>query len=829
MIGGATAADATTTAVDAAAAADATAIAAVSLAESEVDAAVNNGPGPTDDPAKAPTADAPTAVDDPAKATATDDKTSSTSASPTAAPGDDKKKSTLNLGPAVPGDISIRSISYELKNEKETYHLVNFLLDNGLPYYIQMELKTGTPFTKNDTDIFDLRRILYGKFMPKAEYDKIPSETAKEIYFTEDKPLIIGIADGDTMQNEYPNDVFIFTKEKGELDKESKKNAIKIKIGTGTDTPKSEIIVSDSKRLYVLSGDSPASIDNKDDLLKLRGNPIDTSEFRVQVAPLSDADFKSAVATSSGDGDKKKKKVIADDTNSYVVNLSVGCKITSIQTLRKSLEVVRASLEDEEDVSKTTALDIFKLLTSILEDPEMAKNEGFDDFKESIFGFTYKIPGTERKYGFAQMMSFFEQEKDELPKNLGEEFFKLLTLLGHGPAGENGACLSFGRPTNVEIDKYVTTLMNGDVITTEKLGSPTNMDQLGIQLNKLNPSSSEEEEDAKKSGGPEAKDGAAAAAEVKDGAAAAGAEVKDGAATGAEGDKGAEAKEAAAAAAGAEGDKGAEVKEGAAEANEGAAAEATAEKLTETEMKQQADAETIATVAIATASTQPPIHITPESIPEKPLPPSQEVIAINKLYEKYDKKKEKISKILNLRNFFERRLKEMISLLLDIFKKSNESYKTNDSKSNTYITDPEYKKSMDRLTLFVESFKGSKEYKYIKDEETFCDEIVSEFIPHWYSGSETRELARKICPLFKNYAHYAVKFNESYDFFNRHETMKPVIGAKLWGSTKEDIESSFTNSINTLEKFTNDLKEDETYTKELEKQLRPETAQQTTV
>ena len=171
----------------------------------------------------------------------------------------------------------------------------------------------------------------------------------------------------------------------------------------------------------------------------------------------------------------------------------------------------------------------------------------------------------------------------------------------------------------------------------------------------------------------------------------------------------------------------------------------------------------------------------------------------------------------------------MISLLLDIFKKSNESYKTNGSKSNTYITDPEYKKSMGTLTSFVESFKRSDEYKYIKDEETFCDEIVSEFIPHWYSGSETRELARKICPLFKNYAHYAVKFNESYDFFNRHKTMKPVFGAKLWGSTKENIESSFTNSINTLEKFTNDLKEDETYTKELEKQLRPETAQQTTV
>ena len=183
------------------------------------------------------------------------------------------------------------------------------------------------------------------------------------------------------------------------------------------------------------------------------------------------------------------------------------------------------------------------------------------------------------------------------------------------------------------------------------------------------------------------------------------------------------------------------------------------------EVQVEAEAEAIATAAIATASALPPNHITPESIPAKPLPPSQEVIAINKLYEKYDKKKEKIGEILKLRKFFERRLEEMISLLLDIFKKSNESYKTDGS--NTYINDPEYKKSMDRLTSFVESFKGSKEYKYIKDEETFCDEIVREFIPHWYSGSETRELARKICPLFKNYAHYAVKFNESYDFFNR--------------------------------------------------------------
>jgi hypothetical protein len=199
------------------------------------------------------------------------------------------------------------------------------------------------------------------------------------------------------------------------------------------------------------------------------------------------------------------------------------------------------------------------------------------------------------------------------------------------------------------------------------------------------------------------------------------------------------------------------------------------------------------------------------------------VVAINKLYEKYDKKKEKIGKILTLRKFFERRLKEMIALLLDIFKKSNESYEKNGSKSNTYITDPEYKKSMGTLTSFVESFKKSDEYKYVKDEDTYCDKIVSEFIPHWYSGSEKRELAKKICTLFKNYAHYTEKFNESYEYFNNHKNMKPVIGAILWGSTKEEIESSFTNSINNLEKYMNAMGQEELYTKELEKQLRPET------
>jgi len=126
------------------------------------------------------------------------------------------------------------------------------------------------------------------------------------------------------------------------------------------------------------------------------------------------------------------------------------------------------------------------------------------------------------------------------------------------------------------------------------------------------------------------------------------------------------------------------------------------------------------------------------------------------------------------------------------------------------------------LKGFIDSFKKSETYKYVEDEESCCDKIVSELIPNWYSGPEKRNTARKICPLFKNYAHYMMKINESYEYFNHHENMKPVFGAALWGSTKQDIESSFNNSINTLEKFMKTLEKDETYTKQLEEQLDPD-------
>ena len=729
------------------------------------------------------------------------------------AEGDNKKGGGFSLGPDIPGDISIHSETHELKKANLTYKLVEFLLDNGLPYYIQIELKQGKTFNKHDTDIFDLRRILYGKFMPKADHDKIPSDKSKEIYFSEDKPLIIGIADGDTMQNEYPNDVFIFTGEKGELDKTSKDKTIKIKTGT----EKTEVIVIDSKRLYVLSGDSPGSIDDKEDLAKLRGNPIDPSEFRLQVAPLSEADFKNAIA--SGDGDKKKKKkIVADDTNSYVVNLSVGCKITSIQTLRKSLEVVRADLEDEDNVSKARALAIFKMLTGLLQNPEFAKNDGFDDFKEKLFGFTYKIPGTERKYGFAQLMSFFEQEKDNLPKDLTKEFFMLLTLLGHGPAGENGACLAFDTPRSLEVIEYTKTLANGDIVTTKKLGSKMNMEGLGSELDKLNSTNTPKEEDAKADADAktkadaDAKKKADADAKTKADAAAKEEEAK-------KGEGSAESEESTA-----EGSK-----EDETDFEAGKTEEMSIELAEDEESKNKKRAGSMAIAALSAAEaaisgpTQAEGHISPTELPKEPIPTSQEVIAINKLYEKYDKKSEKVNKIISLKKSFNTSLKNIVTLLLNIFTKSLKSFKKSDptSPQNNYVisNEKDYIETKTKLDEQLKTFKKSKDFKLIGASEYSCDNIVDEFTPsRWWNktSDEHKEILMKICKLFSLYASVSLKIDQSYEYFKDWKKMK---GATLGKPNAQDVANEFEKIITNLNGLLPKLDNDVNETQLLEQQL----------
>ena len=428
----------------------------------------------------------------------------------------------LNL-PEVPGDIPIRSITHELTNENESYKLLDFLVKSGLPYYIQIELKPGQgsakKFTKRDSDIFDLLRILYGKFAPKKDLEsggKIPEEK-QGMYFT--APNQVGIADGDTLGNEYPDKVFIFTKEKGQINEDSKEleggKMYDIKLKKGAET----ITLTDSNRLYKLSENGDPQVIDDVQIIRSFGNHIHPSEFRIQVVPMSADDFKKAVEISAATG-KPGKKVVSDDANSYIVNLSEGCKITSIQTLRKALEMVRTSLENEDDDTKTEALNVFKSLNELLEDPEFMKNDGYNDFKEKVFAYSYKIPGSERKYGFTQLSTFFEGAGTDVSKRLTDEYMKLLSLLGHGPAGENGACMAFNSPgVPLRLKTVVTPLANGDVLEQTTLENATDITGVARFLNELQGVSS-----VKKAGEGDAKagEGDAKAGDAKAGDAKAG-------------------------------------------------------------------------------------------------------------------------------------------------------------------------------------------------------------------------------------------------------------------------------------------------------------------
>jgi hypothetical protein len=539
MIGGAPG-DGDAAAAASAASAAAAAAASAAVAAPVVGDAVVVGDAPVVGDAAAATA--PVAGD---AATAGDAAAAPVAGDAAATAGVDKdgeKKPAFNLGPEIQGDISIHSESFVLEKKEDAQKLLTFLVNNGLPYYIQLELKPdGKKFNRHDTEIFDLRRILYGKFATKKDFEtdgKIPDKK-HGMYFK--APDQIGIADGDTMGNEYPDDVFIYTGEKGQIDRSSADKSIKIAIAGNNSGP---VVVLDSRRLYKLAGNgSPESIADFDTVLKF-GESIDPSEIRLQVVPLSDDDFKKAAAVAaSADGTKKGKNGIVDDTNSYVVNLSAGCKVTSIQTLRKALEMVRENLEeDDEDISKTKAMDVFKMLISLLNNPEFVKNEGFDDFKKKVYAFLYKIPGEERQYGLAQLATFITETKG-LPPALVKEFTNLMRLLDKGPMGENGACAAFDTPgLPIEFQTLVTPMADGKVKEVTRITNKGNITGIAGLLEDLQGAAAGDKKDEAKAEGAEGAEAKTEGAEAKTEGAEAKTEGAEGAEAKTEGAEGAEAK-----------------------------------------------------------------------------------------------------------------------------------------------------------------------------------------------------------------------------------------------------------------------------------------------
>ena len=432
-------------------------------------------------------------------ADADDAGTGTSPADATAATAKDGKKQPFSVGPEIKGDISIGVEIHECTNQNDVWKLVQFLVQKGLPYYIQLELKSGDKFlNKNDTNIFDLRRILYGKFTQNIK--KIPSD--KRGLYIEAKE-VVGIANGDTFGVDQPGQ-FIYTGEKGQILKDSTDSNIQVRI-LQEDKNAAPSILTDSKRLYKIKGKEadikPASIDTTKFLQKLDSkNKIDTSEFRLQIAPMTPEELNKDAQNIAAGNDNPEVKVVVDESNTYVVNLDVGCKITSVQTLKKSLEKARASLESENDKDKMSALEIFKMLNALLQNPEFAKNDGYADFKESIYNFSYKIRGSERKYGMAQLQTFFDDKKDSLPLTLNKEFLKLLKLLGHGPNGSNGECERFeGTSLSAyELSRIQTFEEDGKIVTkkTETLDNASNMGGFMKQFSKLGQVGVEKEEAA---------------------------------------------------------------------------------------------------------------------------------------------------------------------------------------------------------------------------------------------------------------------------------------------------------------------------------------------
>ncbi len=142
-----------------------------------------------------------------------------------------------------------------------------------------------------------------------------------------------------------------------------------------------------------------------------------------------------------------------------------------------------------------------------------------------------------------------------------------------------------------------------------------------------------------------------------------------------------------------------------------------------------------------------------------------------------------------------------------------------------YVTTKQFTETMAKLETQLKELKNSSNYKFIKDKTKYTDEIVSEFKPSMIAFGATRDLLIKICKLFETYPQIMFRFNEAYEYFKDNQKMKGGIFGN--NPSPEDVVRTFNNVISTFKYKLTELDKDSQDTDELEKQLRPETAQQT--
>ena len=237
----------------------------------------------------------------------------------------------------------------------------------------------------------------------------------------------------------------------------------------------------------------------------------------------------------------------------------------------------------------------------------------------------------------------------------------------------------------------------------------------------------------------------------------------------------------------------------------------------------------------ATEATSPPPtdHITAPELPTTPTKVEDEIKAINTLYEKHDKKAEKVQKIISLKKTFNAGIKSLATMLLEMYKKSLESYTTWRSKNkgyqkvtkrNLYSLTDEFDAIKMKLEEELKTFKKSLDFKYIDGDTDDCDKIIKDFKPqNWrpllLTPKDTKDLLMKICTLFSMYKKWIGEIDMYAEYFNKWMDME---GGRHWNMKKESEEtvvSKFTSNSEHLTGILTELAKDETEIKTMEEQL----------
>jgi hypothetical protein len=231
----------------------------------------------------------------------------------------------------------------------------------------------------------------------------------------------------------------------------------------------------------------------------------------------------------------------------------------------------------------------------------------------------------------------------------------------------------------------------------------------------------------------------------------------------------------------------------------------------------------------ADTSAPPENHIAPQEIPTMPVRTSDAIKAINKLYEKYDKKAEKVQKIIDIKKSFNAGLKSLAKLLLEMYTKSLESHATwkttgarKTTPRNLYINSDQFDAIKKQFEEALKSFKKSDDFKYIDGDADDCDKIISDFKPSTFRPvfSENKELLIKICMLFSMYKRWMGQIDFYNNYFKKWNDMNGGLDMKFNRQTEENILNNFNSNSRYLTNILQDLDNDVKDTKVLEENLR---------